>query len=116
MRMTLLTDAWKPQVNGVVRTWSHVIEASREMGHDFDVIHPGLFRNYKAPRYPEIRMAIRPYRKVCQLIEAYQPDAIHIATEGPIGQAGPGPAREPGPSRLGDGFAPAIGCRWAYGR
>ena len=88
MKITLLTDAWKPQVNGVVRTWDHVIDASMQMGHDFDVIHPGLFKTYKAPRYPEIQMAWRPYKKVKQLIEAYQPDAIHIATEGPIGQAG----------------------------
>ncbi len=88
MKIMLLTDAWKPQVNGVVRTWEHVIEASEAMGHEYVVVHPGMFKTYKAPRYPEIRMAIRPYPKVRRMLDEEKPDAIHIATEGPIGQAG----------------------------
>ncbi len=88
MKIALLTDAWEPQVNGVVRTWQHVIAAAEALGHSFEVIHPGLFKTFKAPRYPEINLALRPGPKVKQIIEETQPDAIHIATEGPIGQAG----------------------------
>ncbi len=87
MTIALLTDAWLPQVNGVVRTWQHVIEASEALGHAFSVIHPGLFKTFKAPRYPEINLAVRPGPKVNRLLDDLKPDAIHIATEGPIGQA-----------------------------
>ena len=88
MKIMLVTDAWRPQVNGVVRTWEHVIESSEAMGHEYVVVHPGMFRTYRAPRYPEIRMAIRPYPGVKRMMAEHQPDAVHIATEGPVGQAG----------------------------
>lgn len=87
MRFLLATDAWEPQVNGVVRTWQHVTREMRAAGHSTEVIHPGLFRTLGAPRYPEIRLSILPGRGIRKRIEDYQPDAIHIATEGPIGSA-----------------------------
>lgn len=88
MKIALLTDAWEPQVNGVVRTWQHVIEESEKLGHEFTVIHPGMFKTVGAPKYPEISLALWPYGKTKQTLDAFQPDAIHVATEGPIGRAG----------------------------
>ncbi|MEM1028139.1 MAG: glycosyltransferase family 1 protein [Planctomycetota bacterium] len=88
MKIALLTDAWEPQVNGVVRTWQHVIQESEKLGHEFCVIHPGMFKTVGAPRYPEIRLAIWPYGGTYRALDDFQPDAIHIATEGPIGRAG----------------------------
>lgn len=85
MKIVLVTDAWQPQVNGVVRTWGHVIEQSTQMGHEWLIIHPGLFKTIKAPKYPEIQLAIRPGPKLRQLLDTFKPDAIHIATEGPLG-------------------------------
>lgn len=88
MKIALLTDAWEPQVNGVVRTWQHVIAESEKLGHSFTVIHPGQFKTVGAPRYPEIRLALWPYTRTNATLDNFQPDAIHIATEGPIGRAG----------------------------
>ncbi len=87
MNILLITDAWEPQVNGVVRTWQHVREELQSMGHGFRVIHPGLFRTIGAPRYPEIRLALFPRWSIRKHIESQPFDAIHIATEGPLGQA-----------------------------
>ena len=88
MKIALLTDAWEPQVNGVVRTWQHVIEECGKRGREFCVVHPGMFKTVGAPKYPEIRLAIWPYGKTYRTLDAFRPDAIHIATEGPIGRAG----------------------------
>ena len=88
MKIALLSDAWQPQVNGVVRTWQQVIAELEKLGHAVEVIHPGLFRTTSLPRYPEIRLALLPAGKVRRLLDEQPPDAIHIATEGPIGQAG----------------------------
>jgi glycosyltransferase involved in cell wall biosynthesis len=88
LKIALLTDAWEPQVNGVVRTWQHVIEESQQRGHAFEVVHPGLFKTVPTPKYPEIRLAIWPYGKTYRMLDDFQPDAIHVATEGPIGRAG----------------------------
>jgi glycosyltransferase involved in cell wall biosynthesis len=87
MKFALVTDAWMPQVNGVVRTWTEVVRQMEGLGHKVLVIHPGLFRTIAAPKYPEIRLAMFPRRKVVSLLEDYQPDAIHVATEGPLGLA-----------------------------
>ena len=84
MRILLATDAWSPQVNGVVRTWQQTIRELNAMGHEVEVLHPGLGRTIAAPRYKEIRLALAPWRIVGGAME--QPfDAVHIATEGPIG-------------------------------
>jgi len=86
-RILLATDAWRPQVNGVVRCWESVIAELAMRGHEVEVLHPGLFRSVAAPRYPEIRLAIAPGRRLRRLAEAFEPDAVHIATEGPVGWA-----------------------------
>jgi len=87
MIITLVTDAWEPQVNGVVRTWGHVKEECEKRGHTFHVLHPGQFKTITAPRYPEIQLALNPKPKVRAMLDEQRPDAIHIATEGPLGQA-----------------------------
>ena len=84
MRLLLATDAWSPQVNGVVRTWQQTIRELNAMGHDIEVMHPGLGRTIAAPRYNEIRLALAPWRIVGRAME-HPFDAVHIATEGPIG-------------------------------
>lgn len=87
MKFVLVTDAWAPQVNGVVRTWQHVTQEMANLGHDPHVIHPSQFKTIGAPRYPEIRLAILPGKKLRKQLNDLNPDAIHIATEGPLGMA-----------------------------
>lgn len=87
MRIALITDAWQPQVNGVVRTWSYIIDELEQQGHDWLVVHPGLFKTFTAPRYPEIKLALWAKRSLAKQLDGYQPQAIHIATEGPLGWA-----------------------------
>lgn len=87
MRILIVTDAWFPQVNGVVRTLSTVRDELVAMGHEVDVISPDRFCSLPCPTYPEIRLAILPGRKLRRLGEAFRADAIHIATEGPLGWA-----------------------------
>lgn len=82
-RLVVVTDAWKPQINGVVRTLDTTIGYLR--GHETLVVHPGLFRNFAAPGYSEIRLAL-PWG-VGKKISEFKPDHIHIATEGPLGWA-----------------------------
>ena len=87
MKIALITDAWYPQINGVVRTLDRITRELRAEGHEISIIHPGLFRTLPCPTYPEIRLALFPRRKLAGLLGAFEPDAIHIATEGPLGMA-----------------------------
>jgi glycosyltransferase involved in cell wall biosynthesis len=87
MRVLLVTDAWFPQVNGVVRTLDAVRRSATAEGHEIEVISPQGFRTLPCPTYPEIRLALLPGRRVAASIERTAPDAIHIATEGPLGMA-----------------------------
>lgn len=84
-RILIVSDAWLPQVNGVVRTLSTVAAELTAMGHAVEVIGPDRFRTVPLPTYPDIRLAVLPRRKLDRMIEAYAPDALHIATEGPLG-------------------------------
>ena len=88
MKIALVTDAWQPQVNGVVTT---LVELARELGgagHEVEVIHPGLFRTRPCPGYAGIDLAVAPARELARRLDAFAPDAIHLATEGPLGWAG----------------------------
>ncbi|MCQ8240946.1 glycosyltransferase family 4 protein [Rhizosaccharibacter radicis] len=76
-----------PQVNGVVRTLSTVATELRSLGHVVEVVGPDRFRNIPCPTYPDIRLAIAPGRALSGLIARFRPDALHIATEGPLGWA-----------------------------
>ena len=83
----IVTDAWHPQVNGVVRTLSRLALELEAVGHRAVFVTPQQFRTVPLPSYPEIRLALRPRRRLARLIQAAQPCAIHIATEGPLGWA-----------------------------
>ena len=87
MKFALVTDAWEPQVNGVVRTWQHVTREMRELGHETHVLNPSMFKTIGAPRYPEIRLSILPGKAIRRKLDEISPDAFHIATEGPLGMA-----------------------------
>lgn len=86
-KILIVTDAWAPQVNGVVTTLQTVIGLLREKGHDIKVISPDMFNTVPLPVYPEIKLAILPKRKMAAMIDAFAPEKIHIATEGPLGWA-----------------------------
>ena len=83
-RFTLVTDAWYPQTNGVVTTWNSVLAELQQLGIEVQVIHPGDFKTLPVPTYAEVRVAVNPWRLKPMLWD-YQPDYIHIATEGPLG-------------------------------
>ncbi|MFC5068246.1 glycosyltransferase family 4 protein [Flaviflagellibacter deserti] len=87
MRILIVTDAWHPQVNGVVRTLERVADEVRAMGHDVLFLTPDMFRTIPMPTYPEIRLAMTPPGAVAVRIKKFAPDHLHIATEGPLGQA-----------------------------
>jgi glycosyltransferase involved in cell wall biosynthesis len=87
MRILLATDAWEPQVNGVVRTLTRTVSECRAMGHEVEVISPDQFKTVPMPTYPEIRLALGAYEEIRERFKAFEPDGIHIATEGPIGMA-----------------------------
>ena len=86
-RILIVSDAWFPQVNGVVRTLSVVADKLRAMGDTIEVIGPDRFCSIPTPGYAEIRMAIAPKRKLARLVADFRPEVIHIATEGPLGWA-----------------------------
>src|SRR5689334_22491483 len=87
MRIVIVTDAWSPQTNGVVSTLRQTVSCLERFGHELLVVNPTMFRSMACPSYPEIRLALLPYRKLAQTLTGFQPDAIHIATEGPLGWA-----------------------------
>ena len=87
MRILLATDAWEPQVNGVVRTLARVVAELRDMGDVVEVISPDQFQTFPLPTYPEIKLAVGATEKVQERFKLFEPEAIHIATEGPIGLA-----------------------------
>ena len=87
MKLALITDAWHPQVNGVVTTLHELVQALGPLGVDVSVLHPGLFKNRSCPGYAGIDLAVRPYKALAAMLDALQPDAVHIATEGPLGWA-----------------------------
>lgn len=87
MKIAIVTDAWRPQTNGVVKTLSTTADGLRALGHVVHVIEPNQFKTFACPTYPEIRLAWLPYSRLSGLMEEFGPDAIHIATEGPLGAA-----------------------------
>lgn len=86
-KLALVTDAWEPQVNGVVRTYQMLVRMLAKRGVEVLIISPQDFKTVPLPTYPEIRLAVLPSFKTRRLLDGFQPDAIHIATEGPVGQA-----------------------------
>ena len=82
-----MTDAWKPQVNGVAVTYENLGKQLQLMGHEVRYIAPGDFKTVPCPSYPGIRLAMFPRLKVAKMLREFEPQAIHIATEGPLGHA-----------------------------
>ena len=83
-RLALVTDAWKPQTNGVVNTLVRLVKYLEASGVTVQVIAPDGHRTVPLPSYPEIKVACDPWKAIGR-IRAFQPDAIHVATEGPLG-------------------------------
>jgi glycosyltransferase involved in cell wall biosynthesis len=85
MRLHLVTDAWHPQVNGVVTALGKIKACLQRDGWEVVVIHPGLFRSVPLPWCPEVRLAVSPWRTMRRLLTRQAPDYVHVATEGPLG-------------------------------
>ena len=84
-RALIVSDAWHPQINGVVRTIEWMVKEAPKFGVDLQVLGPARFRTMAMPSYPEIRLALAHPRSIRRAIRAEEPRAIHIATEGPLG-------------------------------
>ena len=87
LRIVIVSDAAPPQVNGVVRTLQQLTQNLTAMGHEVTFITPDMFTTVPLPTYKEIRLALFPGRKIARMIREANPNAIHIATEGPLGLA-----------------------------
>jgi glycosyltransferase involved in cell wall biosynthesis len=87
MRILIATDAWEPQINGVVRTLARTVAECRAMGHEVEIVQPGEFKTVPLPTYSEIKLAVGCYGPIQERLRSFEPEAIHIATEGPIGLA-----------------------------
>lgn len=85
MKILIVSDAWEPQVNGVVRTLKMTRRELERRGHRTELISPLDFRSLPCPTYPEIRLALTTAQAVARRIDAFEPDCLHIATEGPLG-------------------------------
>jgi glycosyltransferase involved in cell wall biosynthesis len=87
MKVLVATDAWRPQVNGVVRTLGSLARTAAKLGVTIEFLSPEGFPSFQLPTYPGLRLALPSRRGIAERIEAAKPDAIHLATEGPIGFA-----------------------------
>jgi glycosyltransferase involved in cell wall biosynthesis len=87
MKLLLITDAWMPQVNGVVTTLVELVRELSKLGHHVTVVHPGLFKTRPCPGYAGIDLAVRPRHQLAAMMTSEKFDAVHIATEGPLGWA-----------------------------
>jgi glycosyltransferase involved in cell wall biosynthesis len=95
-RVLIVSDAWQPQVNGVVRTLATLLRELHAMGVVAEVVGPDRFSTLPCPTYPDIRLSVLPARKLAKIVTAFGPDALHIATEGPLGIAARSLARRRG--------------------
>lgn len=86
-RIALVTDAWHPQINGVVTTLGHTVKNLQHLGFRVETFSPSRFRSIPCPSYPEIRLALAGRRQLAKPLLAFAPHAVHIATEGPLGWA-----------------------------
>lgn len=84
-RLAIVTDAWAPQVNGVVQTLGRTIAELRDLGHTVEAFGPQGHACLPCPGYPEIPLALMPGRRLADQLDAFAPEALHIATEGPMG-------------------------------
>ena len=87
MRIAIVSDAWRPQINGVVRTIETIARLRQAEGHEVEVFGPDRFRTLPCPTYPEIRLSLFPASRLHHMLKLFMPDAIHLVTEGPLGWA-----------------------------
>ena len=87
MRIAIVTDAWRPQINGVVTTLGYTRRELEAMGHEVAMVTPEGVRTVGLPTYPDIRLSLRPGKRVRRALDAFRPEAVHIVTEGPLGLA-----------------------------
>jgi glycosyltransferase involved in cell wall biosynthesis len=87
MKVLVATDAWRPQVNGVVRTLGSLARAAAKLGVEIEFLSPDGFWTFPVPTYPGLRLALPSAKRIAERVERAKPDAIHVATEGPIGYA-----------------------------
>jgi glycosyltransferase involved in cell wall biosynthesis len=87
LRIAIVSDAWRPQINGVVHTIAKVVGVLTGRGHRVEVFGPERFTTIPCPTYPEIRLAIGPKEAMRKFLRDFRPDALHIVTEGPLGWA-----------------------------
>ena len=87
MNIAVVSDAWYPQINGVVRTLDRVRQELTGLGHDITMVSPDLFRSFPCPTYPEIRLAMASPARLAPMLDDKGIEAVHIATEGPLGWA-----------------------------
>ena len=85
MRILIVTDAWHPQINGVVRTLDRLAYDAGRLGHSIEFLTPQNYPTAPLPGYPEIQLALATPQAVADAIETHNPDALHISTEGPLG-------------------------------
>jgi glycosyltransferase involved in cell wall biosynthesis len=85
MKILVATDAWRPQVNGVVRTYERLREEAAPLDAEIIFLTPGEFTTVPCPTYPEIRLSLPGYGYIGRRMREIEPDAVHIATEGPLG-------------------------------
>ena len=107
MKIIIVTDAWYPQVNGVVRTLDETSKELKKLGHEVKLITPEGFLTIPCPTYPEIKLSLFPGAKVSSMIREFNPDCLHISTEGPLGLSARGYA-----SRNGLAFTSAYHTRF----
>ncbi len=87
MKIAIVTDAWEPQINGVVNTLKATRHELERMGNEVAMISPNGFRTVPCPTYPDIRLSLFPARRVAKMLDEIRPELIHISTEGPLGLA-----------------------------
>ncbi|VCU68052.1 GDP-mannose-dependent alpha-mannosyltransferase [Pigmentiphaga humi] len=96
MRIVLVSDAWHPQVNGVVHTWTYMQQVLTAWGHELLIVSPAGSRTVPTPSEPDVRLCIEPRRHLLRTLDGREPDTLHIATEGPLGLAARRLARQRG--------------------
>lgn len=87
MKILIVTDAWAPHAHAVVVALTELVRQLQAEGHEPEVVHPGLFRHLAGPAWLGMDIAVLPGRTLRQRMRRAAPDAIHIATEGPLGWA-----------------------------
>ena len=87
MKIALVSDAWHPQINGVVNSMQNTRNCLEQFGHRVEMFTPQDFTTVPCPTYPSIRLSVTPGRRLSQMLDDYAPDSLHIVTEGPLGIA-----------------------------